>query len=131
MRKILIVEDDFFIRDIYTKVFTQAGYAVVVAVDGEDALNQITSNPRPFDMILLDIMMPKMNGLDVLKKIRAMAEPIKSTAVFILTNLGQDTIIQEAFSIGMDGYIIKSQATPQQLVEEINTYFVTKQASPQ
>jgi DNA-binding NarL/FixJ family response regulator len=77
-------------------------------------------------MILLDIMMPKVTGLDVLKQLRAMPAPAKDTSVFILSNLGQENVIEEAFKIGMDGYIIKSQMTPQQIVAEINTFFDNK-----
>ena len=130
MKRVLIAEDDFFIRDIYSKVFALAGYAVEVAVDGEDAINKIRAQQAPFDMILLDIMMPKVTGLDVLKQLRALSSPIKDTSVFILSNLGQQSIIEEAFKIGMDGYIIKSQMTPQQIVDEINTYFKSKEITP-
>lgn len=127
MKKILIAEDDFFIRDIYSKVFSLAGYEVILAVDGEEALQKLEE--QTYDMILLDIMMPKVTGLDVLKKLRAMPAPAKDTAVFILSNLGQENVIQEAFKIGMDGYIIKSQMTPQQIVAEINTFFDNKPGS--
>ncbi len=130
MKRVLIAEDDFFIRDIYSKVFSLAGYTVDVAVDGEDTLNKIKQQQQPYDMLLLDIMMPKLTGLDVLKQLRAMNPPTKNTSVFILSNLGQQNIIEEAFKIGMDGYIIKSQMTPQQIVEEINTYFVNKTSTP-
>lgn len=130
MKRVLIAEDDFFIRDIYSKVFALAGYTVDVAVDGEDTLNKIKIQQQPYDMLLLDIMMPKMTGLDVLKQIRAMNTPVKNMSVFILSNLGQQNIIEEAFKIGMDGYIIKSQMTPQQIVDEINTYFENKNAAP-
>ena len=124
MKKILIAEDDFFIRDIYSKVFSLAGYEVQVAVDGVDAMEKIKM--QPYDMILLDIMMPRMTGIDVLKSIRALEPPIKDIPVFIITNLGQQNVIEEAFKMGMDGYIIKSQVTPQQIVNEINTYFSSK-----
>lgn len=127
MRKILIAEDDFFIRDIYSEVFTLSGYEVHVAVDGADALEKLKN--QTFDMVLLDIMMPKMTGIDVLKNLRTLPVPIKETPVFIITNLGQQNIIEEAFKIGMDGYIIKSQVTPQQIVNEINTYFAGKDAA--
>lgn len=130
MKRVLIAEDDFFIRDIYSKVFSLAGYTVEVAVDGEDALTKIKAQSQSYDMLLLDIMMPKATGLDVLKQLRAMPAPLKDTSVFILSNLGQQNIIEEAFKIGMDGYIIKSQMTPQQIVDEINTYFESKTASP-
>lgn len=126
MKKILIAEDDFFIRDIYRQIFSTAGYQVEEAIDGEDTLNKIKTNSAPYDMILLDIMMPKMTGLDVLKQLRAMVSPVKDSPVFILSNLGQQSIIEEAFKVGMDGYIIKSQMTPQQIVDEINTYFTNK-----
>lgn len=110
MRKILIAEDDFFIRDIYSKVFSLAGYAVTVAVDGIDALEKIKT--QSFEMILLDIMMPRMTGIDVLKNVRTLTTPAKDTPIFIITNLGQQNVIEEAFKLGMDGYILKSQVSP-------------------
>ena len=129
MRKILIAEDDFFIRDIYSKVFSLSGYNVQVAVDGADALDKIKS--EPYDMILLDIMMPRMTGIDVLKSVRALSTPAKSTPIFIITNLGQQNVIEEAFKLGMDGYILKSQVSPQQIVDEINNFFITKESQQQ
>lgn len=128
MKKILIAEDDFFIRDIYSKVFSQGGYEIDVAADGDETLIKIKN--QQFDLIILDIMMPKVSGLDVLRQLRAMTTPAKDTPVFILTNLGQQSTIQEAFKIGMDGYIIKSQMTPQQVVNEINSYFESKKTIP-
>jgi CheY-like chemotaxis protein len=129
MRKILIAEDDFFIRDIYSKVFSLSGYEVQVAVDGVDALEKIKA--QPFDMVLLDIMMPRMTGIDVLKNVRTLDIPAKSVPIFIITNLGQQNVIEEAFKLGMDGYILKSQVTPQQIVDEINNFFLTKESMPQ
>jgi CheY-like chemotaxis protein len=129
MRKILIAEDDFFIRDIYSKVFSLSGYEVAVAVDGMDALEKIKA--QPYDMVLLDIMMPRMTGIDVLKNVRSLETPTKSIPIFIITNLGQQNVIEEAFKLGMDGYILKSQVTPQQIVDEINNFFLTKEALPQ
>ena len=129
MRKILIAEDDFFIRDIYSKVFSLSGYEVKVAVDGADAFEKIKT--EQFDMILLDIMMPRMTGIDVLKSVRALSTPSKSTPIFIITNLGQQNVIEEAFKLGMDGYILKSQVSPQQIVDEINNYFLNKESSQQ
>lgn len=129
MKKILIAEDDFFIRDIYSKVFSLSGYEVVVAVDGVEALDKIKA--EDYDMILLDIMMPRMTGIDVLKNVRSLEEPKKSVPIFIITNLGQQNVIEEAFKLGMDGYILKSQVTPQQIVDEINNFFQNKESAPQ
>lgn len=128
MRKILIAEDDFFIRDIYSKVFSLAGYEAQVAEDGAIAFEKIKAGS--FDMILLDIMMPKMTGLEVLQHVRSLEPPIKNTPIFIITNLGQQNIIEDAFKMGMDGYIIKAQVTPQQIVEEVNAYFSNKENTP-
>ncbi len=127
MRKILIAEDDFFIRDIYSKVFSLSGFDVQVAVDGMDALEKIKA--QSYDMVLLDIMMPRMTGIDVLKNVRTLETPAKSVPIFIITNLGQQDVIEEAFKLGMDGYILKSQVTPQQIVDEINNFFLTKEAA--
>jgi CheY-like chemotaxis protein len=80
-------------------------------------------------MILLDIMMPKMTGIDVLRHVRSENSSVKSVPIFIITNLGQQNIIEEAFKLGMDGYIIKSQVTPQQIVGEINNFFANKETS--
>jgi len=129
MRKLLIAEDDFFIRDIYSKVFSLSGYDVQVAVDGVDAFEKIKA--QQYDMILLDIMMPRMTGIDVLKNVRALSTPSKDTPIFIITNLGQQNVIEEAFKLGMDGYILKSQVSPQQIVDEINNFFLNKEATPQ
>lgn len=129
MRKILIAEDDFFIRDIYSKVFSLSGYDVQVAVDGMEALEKIKA--QPYDMILLDIMMPRMTGIDVLKNVRTLEIPAKNTPIFIITNLGQQNVIEEAFKLGMDGYILKSQVSPQQIVDEINNFFLNKETLPQ
>src|ERR1700733_494939 len=129
MRKLLIAEDDFFIRDIYSKVFSLSGYDVQVAVDGMDAFEKIKA--QQYDMILLDIMMPRMTGIDVLKNVRSLSIPQKSTPIFIITNLGQQNVIEEAFKLGMDGYILKSQVSPQQIVDEINNFFLNKETVPQ
>ena len=126
MKKILIVEDDLFIRDIYSRVFSIAGFEVQVASDGSEALEKI-KNGTFYDMLLLDVMMPKMSGIEVLKALRGLEAPIKDTPVFIITNLGQQNIIDDAFKLGMDGYIIKSQVTPKQLVDEITTYLTSKE----
>ena len=74
-------------------------------------------------------MMPKMSGLDALRELRKLTPPNKDIPVFIITNLGQENVIEEAFKIGMDGYIIKSQVTPQQIVNEINTFFSNKETA--
>jgi len=72
-----------------------------------------------------------MTGIDVLKNVRALSTSVKSTPIFIITNLGQQNVIEEAFKLGMDGYILKSQVSPQQIVDEINNYFLSKESVTQ
>ena len=128
MKKILIVEDDFYIRDIYSKIFSVSGYEVSISVDGQDCLTKIKT--QPYDMILLDIMMPKVTGIDVLRQTKSTENPNKNTPIFIITNLVEQNVIEAAFKLGMDGYIIKTQVTPQQIVDEVNTFLANKANIP-
>ena len=120
MVKILIIEDDFYIRELYRKTFERAGYAVEVAMDGEQGVAMLKNGK--YAIALLDIMMPKLNGIDVLKAVRAEDFPSKNVPIFLITNLGQNNIIDEAFKIGADGYFLKSQITPNEIISEIGGY---------
>ena len=125
MTKILIVEDDFYIQDIYVKTFKGGGYAVDSATDGEEALQKAKS--ARYDVILLDIMLPKITGVDVLRALRQEGATTQETPIFMTTNLGQESIIKETFKIGADGYFIKAQIQPKNLVAEINKFLETGQ----
>lgn len=130
MKKILIVEDDYFIRDIYTRMFISEGYSIDSAADGEEGWTKAQAGGH--DLILLDIMLPKMTGIDVLRKIRGHGSAAKTIPVLLITNLGQEEIIREAFTIGADGYLIKSQLKPQDVVAEVQAFFAQQAAaSPQ
>lgn len=115
-KKILLVEDDPYIRDIYGRELVSAGFEVDVAVDGKEGAAKITQGD--FDLLLLDIMLPMMNGLDLLKKVKE-DEKTKSKPVVILTNLAQDQTIKDAFDMGADGYITKSSMTTAEVVQEV------------
>lgn len=121
MKKILLVEDNFYLRDIYRIYLEKEGFEVHLAVDGFEGMNK--AKDTTYDMILLDIVLPKANGLSVLKTIRHPGGLNFTTAVFMLTNLGQDDVIEETFKIGADGYLIKVQIEPKILIAEINTFF--------
>lgn len=117
--KILLIEDEFFIADLYRYHLEKAGFVVKIAPDGEEALNNLKSDH--YDLILLDIMLPKINGLEVLK--RCKAENLSGNApIVLLTNLASDITIKEAFKLGASGYLIKASFTPIQLVSEIQNY---------
>jgi CheY-like chemotaxis protein len=123
--KILIVEDDLFIRELYERQLAMAGYQVATAADGPQGLAQLTQfQPH---LLLLDIMLPQMNGLDLLKTMKAKDET-KDIPVILLTNLGQDSVIKEGFSLGADGYLIKSAYTPDQIIEEVKKFLASRSA---
>src|SRR3989344_2609418 len=92
---IIIIEDDFFVRDLYDRAFKRKGYNSITAVDGVEGLEKVKNNK--VDIVLLDIMLPKENGIDVLKEIKAPNSTVKATPVYLLTNLGQEEIIKDAF----------------------------------
>lgn len=118
-KKILIIEDDFFVRDLYDRELTRDGFKISTAEDGaEGLLKAVEEKP---DLILLDIMLPKMSGLDVLKKVKE-KEGVKEIPVVLLTNLGQDNVIREGFSLGAVGYLIKAAYTPSQIIDEVKKF---------
>ena len=116
MATLLIVEDDKFVRDLYQHEFEKNGFETKLAEDGELALKAVKETK--FDCILLDIMIPKVDGLELLRKIKADSDT-KKTPVVVLSNLGQDEIIRQALQIGAKAYIVKSLYTPDQVVKEI------------
>lgn len=123
-KKILLIEDEFFIRDLYERYLTKNGYQVITAVDGQEGLDKALANQ--VDLILLDIMMPKLTGIEVLERIKKEGSIAKDTPVYLLTNQVQESIIKEAFKLGAEGYLIKAQLLPKQIVEEIENIFKNK-----
>jgi len=120
-RKILLVEDDVFVSDIYSRELKKAGYEVTIAGDGLEGVE--IAKVEKFDLILLDIMMPKKTGIDVLKDFRVPDFLNKDTAVYLLTNLGQGSIIKQAIELGAQGYLLKARVLPSQVLQAVNTYF--------
>lgn len=118
-KKILIVEDDQFLREFYQELLGEEGYLTDVAVDGETGLSKIKEGV--YDLILLDIMLPKKDGIQILKELKA-SPPVHKLTIVILTNLGQDTVIKECFELGAEGYLIKSALNPDQVLQEVKNY---------
>ena len=116
MAKILLVEDDFSLRDIYGARFQAEGYTVVTASDGEEALATVVRE-HP-DLIVLDVMMPKISGFDVLDILRSTPDT-KNTKVIMMTALGQDTDRQRGESLGVNKYLVKSQVTLEDVVAAV------------
>lgn len=117
--KILIVEDDDFLREVYVETLTDEGYIIESAIDGEEGMQKIKQGG--YDLVLLDIVMPKIDGLSVIKKINSEGVKPNNKKVIFLTNLDKDEEIKEALALG-DGYLIKSQLTPGDLIREVKLY---------
>jgi DNA-binding response OmpR family regulator len=115
MTKVLLVEDDVALRDIYSARFMAEDFDVVTASDGEMALTQAVKE-RP-DLIILDVMMPKISGFDVLDILRATPET-KTTKVIMMTALSQNSDIDKGKSLGADEYLVKSQVTLTDVIEK-------------
>lgn len=116
-KKILVVEDEVYLRDLYVDILKKEGYNVDFAAEGEEALAKMKAGG--YDLVLLDIMLPKMDGIQILKKLKQEKPQKPNKVVLLLTNLGQETVISEGVSLGVRGYLIKSDYTPDQLLEEV------------
>ena len=114
--KILIIDDDPFILDMYVLKFTDNGFTIETASDGKAGLEKISSF-KP-DIVLLDVIMPKMDGFEVVKKLNEEKKehPFK---ILFLTNFGQKEDVEKGMSMGADGYIIKANFTPTEVVEKV------------
>lgn len=113
MAKILIVEDDPLIMTLYEKIFVLEGFEVVLAANGEEGLEKAKSVMPT--LIILDVMMPKMNGFDLLMRLKKDPQ-IQNIPVVMLTNLAGTQDAQKALSEGAVKYLIKSEFTPKQVV---------------
>ena len=116
---ILIIEDERFITELYTRALTKAGYKVTSIIDGEEALKEAVNNQ--YDVILLDIMLPTMNGVDLLYKMKSEhVQPPMTSKIIITTNLDQKEDARAKIEKMADGYLIKAEITPKELVEYVN-----------
>jgi len=126
-KKVLLIEDDEFIRELYKRQLDLGGFFTYAFSNGDDGLKAVLENK--YDLILLDIMLPGMNGLDILRNIKQ-NDATKNIPVIMLSNLGQDAVIKEGFAVGAIGYLIKASFTPDQIVREINN-ILEQQTEPQ
>ena len=115
-KTILFIEDDPFMIDMYTHVMKKHGYQVDTATDGKIGLEKAMGGK--YDLILLDIMMPEMLGIEVLENLRgADGSGLPDTKIVVLTNLAQKEESRRAMEARADGYLIKADVTPSKLVE--------------
>ena len=125
MKKILIIEDDPIVAHVYRSRFENEGFQVDVAVDGQAGYYRLYEM-KP-DALVLDLMLPKLNGIDLLKKIRAVRE-FEKLPVIVFTNAYVANMIHESISAGASGVYNKSTATPRQIIDVLNTLLSPEQA---
>lgn len=114
-KKILLVEDDNFLSELLSKKLIESEAQVTRAANGEEAINIIKTNPR-FDLILLDLMLPKVGGFEVMEAINS-DEKVKGTPVIILSNLGQKNDVEKGVSLGAKKFLVKAILSLDEIVD--------------
>ncbi len=114
---IVLVEDDSFISGMYFTKLSSLGFKVEVIEDGEAAWERLQKDPLP-DLVLLDIVLPKKDGFEILEALRK-ADRTSTLPVILLTNLGQKPDVERGIKLGANDYIIKAHYTPTEVVEKI------------
>jgi len=117
--KVLLVEDDKFLRTVLEKKLLAEGFEVISAIDGDEALEKIISN-KP-DLILLDVILPKRSGFLVLENIKEDPE-LKNVPVLIISNLGQEEDIKKGLSLGAIEYFVKAKISLEDIVKKVKEY---------
>ena len=119
-KTIMIAEDDAFIGDIYEVKLKTAGYNVILASDGRDAIEKLEGGAKP-NILLLDIVMPYMDGFDVLEAL-GKREEWKEIPVVLLTNLSQKDDVDRGMALGAKDFLIKSHFTPTEVLSKVQKY---------
>ena len=119
IKTILCVEDDRFIGEMYVRSLQKAGYDVTWVVDGNDGL--VKARSQPFDLIILDLMLPEQRGDQILDALRSDdTDLIPNSKILIMTNFEQDDATKSAIMNRVDGYLIKADITPRKLIDVVN-----------
>ncbi len=118
MKKVLLIEDEADIRSLYAEYLRDSGYEVLEAQDGLVGYTKATE--EEWDVMLLDIMLPGQDGIALLKKIKA-DDRTANKPIIALTNLSVESVITQMFDQGADGFLIKSEITPDKIVSEVES----------
>jgi CheY-like chemotaxis protein len=129
MLKILLVDDDAFLLDMYAVKFSEAGYSINTAKSVDEALGKLRESMGSYDVVLLDMVMPNQTGLDLLKLIKDDPAAYGTPVRIVLSNQGEKADIEAATALGAAGYIIKANAIPSEVVKQVWQYY-QEHASP-
>jgi len=119
-KSVLIAEDESALRELYMSILQKEGYDVVGVDNGEAAYGVLIA--RHFDLLLLDILMPKLTGLELLDRLQRESKLTSVDKIVMLTNLSDDTRIAESLKYGIRGYMVKSNYTPDIFLKEVKHY---------
>ncbi len=119
-KKLLIVEDDVLLRDLYIEILTNDGYAVDEAGDG--AIGYKKALEGGYDLIILDIMLPKKDGLEILTDLKKHKSKKPNGPIVIMTNLSQEKVVKQCLTLGASYFLIKSTLTPNQVLDEVRIF---------
>jgi len=118
--RIIVIDDDLYIRDLYEEVLKDEKFDVDTAADGQEALAKLQKGG--YDLILLDIMMPKLDGFGIMDSLKANPPATPNGPTILLTNLDHEPLIKEALAKGATAFLIKADITPSELVEKVKKY---------
>jgi DNA-binding response OmpR family regulator len=123
-KTVLIVEDNEDLLNSYEETLNREGYNTFKALDGYQALDIMAKNVGGIDLVLLDLMMPNVDGLEVLRTMKDNEEKYGTVPVVILTNMTSENVIKEAFSLGATSYLVKTDLDYNGLVKEIDKFVI-------
>jgi len=122
-KRILVVEDEEFLRQLYVNILKEEGFIVEEAKDGEEAYQLLTQ--KDYDLILLDFQIPKLNGSQILENLKTKLPAKKIGRIIIMSNMDRDSLeLKGLKSENIKGYIIKSDYTPDQFIAEVKKFFI-------
>ncbi|OGC43852.1 hypothetical protein A2400_00240 [candidate division WS6 bacterium RIFOXYB1_FULL_33_14] len=121
-KKILIIEDEKSLLDSYAELVESAGHVAMKAADGYQGLDLLANNLDQIDIVLLDLMMPGVDGLEVLKTIKNNEDKYGTMPIIILTNMTSESVVKEAFNIGATSYLVKTDLDYEGLVKELDKF---------
>lgn len=124
IKTILCIEDDLFIGEMYARSLRKAGYEVNLVASGEEG--EKAALAKPYDLILLDILLPEKHGTEILQTLRGEKDLVPSSRILVMTNFSQDDESRIAMQSKADGYLIKADITPRKLIEIVGSLQTVK-----
>lgn len=116
-KTILLIEDEEALRKLYREILLNEGFDVDEASDGEKGLKLLKEGG--YDLILLDLILPKIDGLEILRRLQVEKPRVPNGPILVLTNVDIETVVSEGLNLGIRGYLVKSDVTPDQIIKEV------------